>query len=81
MNQFLDGTGHVLNGHGGIDAVLVEQVDVVGSQTLQGSFGHFLDVLGAAVEFAGGLAVGVDVEAKLGGNDDPLAPGRERLTK
>ena len=36
-----------------------------------------LDVLGAAVEAAAGLAVRVEFEAELGGDDDLVAEGRE----
>jgi hypothetical protein len=58
--------------------VLVEQVDRVDAEALQAGVGDALDVVGAAVE-AGLLAVGVEREAELGGDDDLLAQRGEGL--
>jgi hypothetical protein len=58
--------------------VLVEEIDPIGIQPLERGFHDLLDVLGPAVQ-ASLLAVGVDVEPKLGGDHHLLADGRERL--
>lgn len=60
--------------------MLVEEVDDVGPETLQRCFGHLLDVLGPAVKALPRRgAAGAHVEAELGGDDDPVANGLERL--
>jgi hypothetical protein len=79
-NQFFHRSSHVLDGHVRIDAVLVEEIDVIGPQTFQGSVGNSLDVLGPTVgsctAFAG---VKIDVEAELCGNHNLVADWLERL--
>ena len=73
-----DGSGYVFNGHFGVDAVLVEEIDAVGLEALEGLFADLLDVLGFAVEGLGaGLAAGDAVEAELGGDNDLVAVRRE----
>lgn len=72
LGQLLDGAGDVLDGHLRVDAVLVEQVDGVHPQAAQGGVGDGADVLGSAGQAVLG-AVGVDVEAELGGDDDLVA--------
>ena len=56
------------------------QVDAVGVQAFEGCFGHLPDVDGLAVQPVA-LPGGVDVEAELGGYDDLVADGGERLAK
>ena len=51
-----------------IDAMLIEQIDVVGLQALERCFDDFANVLGTAVGCRN-FAV-PDVEAELGGDDD-----------
>ena len=65
-----DRAGHVLDRHGGVDAVLVEQVDAVGAEARQRGFHHLADVVRVAVEL--GRA---DAEAELGGDHDLVADG------
>jgi hypothetical protein len=48
-----EGADCVLDGRVRVDAVLVAEVDVIGSQPLQRSFDRGADVRGAAVEYAG----------------------------
>ena len=45
-DQALHRACDLLDGHLGIHTMLVEQVDVIGAEPLQGSFGNGLDVLG-----------------------------------
>ena len=79
-DELLDRAGDLLDRHVRVDAVLVEEVDVVGPQPLERGLGDLLDVLGAAVHAAlPGLDPGLEVEAELGGDHDLLAYGLERL--
>ena len=66
------GAHHVLDGHGGIDAVLIEEVDVVGGEAAQRALDGRADVRRAAVQ-PGDRAV-LDLEAELGRDDDAVAP-------
>ena len=75
VDEVLDSTGDVLDRHVGVDAVLVEQVDPLGVEPLQGVLGGGADVLGAAVQ-AGGAAAVVG-EAELGG-DHHVVPDSAR---
>jgi len=70
----------VLDGHIGIDAVLVEQVDHLDSQPLQRFFGHLPDAFGATVETVRtARAGGTKVVPKLGGDDDVFLERLQRL--
>jgi hypothetical protein len=60
--------------------VLVEQVDDIGVQPLQGSVCHVADMLRPAVH-AALAAFGIEVEAELRGDDDLVAERRQRLTE
>src|SRR5271165_2674314 len=78
LDQLAHGTGGVLDRDAGVDAVLVEQVDVVGAQSSQRSFHRGPDVRRAAGQ-ASLPAVVVEREAELRGDDDLVAYWRERL--
>ena len=58
-------------GTSGIDPVLVEEIDSLDPQPLQGVLGHLPDAIRAAVGLA--RSAGTEVEAELGGDDDILA--------
>ena len=74
LDEVFDGSGDVFDRDLGVDAVLVEQVDVVGAQPSQRALDGLGEVLGAAIEpGAGGAVV---AEAELGGNHDLIADGR-----
>ena len=78
-DQVADGACHVLNRHGRVNAVLVEQVNHLDTKPLQGRLGHGADTLGAAVH-AGLLAGrGINPEAELGGDHHPVPHRRQRL--
>src|SRR3546814_4363635 len=65
--------GHVLDRYVAVDAVLVEQIDVVGMQTPQRAFDGAANVFGSAVGAAErGFAL-LDVETELGGDDRAVA--------
>ena len=57
--------------------MLVIQIDAVGSEALQGSLNHSLDVLRSAVKKKAALFI---VEAKFGCDSDSVADRRERLS-
>ena len=71
---------HVLDRHRGVDAVLVEQVDVVGPEPAQRALDGLADVLRAAVH-AVDRALRVELEAELGRDDDAVARALERLER
>ncbi len=77
-NQVFHRTRHVLNRHVGINAVLIKEVDHLGSEAFQRGIGHLLDVLGPAVQ-AGAFSVFIDFEAKLCSDDDLAAERLESL--
>ncbi len=73
-------SGHVFDGHLGIDAVLIEQIDGIDAEALEGRLGHLANTLRAAVETLCAMAsVGIDVESELGGDDHLSAERREGL--
>ena len=79
LDELLDGAGDVLDGDVRVDAVLVEQVDGVGPQATQRALDGGADVVRSAAD-AGLLAVLVEGEPELGGDDDVLADRLQRLT-
>src|ERR1700675_3320043 len=79
-NQLLDRSCHVLDRYGRIDAVLIEEINAIGPQTLEASVRHTLDMLGLAICPATALAsFKIDVEAELRGNHHFVSDRLERL--
>lgn len=65
-DQVSYGACDLFDGLFGVDTVLVEQIDGVHLEALQGSLGHFFDVIGPAVEARPtALAVGMKLESEL----------------
>jgi hypothetical protein len=77
-NELLDSPGDLFDGHVGVDAVLVEQVDGVGAQTAQRAVDRRPDTVRSAGD-AGLVTVLVEGEAELGGDDDVAADRLQRL--
>ena len=76
MNKIFHGTGRLLDGGVGIDAVLIEKVDLIGLQALKGTFDDLLDVFGAAVGRCPlAIVARIGLKAKLS-RDDYLFPER-----
>ena len=50
LNQVPHSSSDVLDRNIRIDAVLIEEIDDIGSEALEGSLGDFLDVLGPAIQ-------------------------------
>jgi hypothetical protein len=74
LYQVFDGSGGILNGSVGVDAMLVEEVNGVRLQTRERGFNDQLNVVGVAVErcpFT--VVVGIGSESELGGDDDLFA--------
>src|SRR5687768_9947700 len=71
-----DQLGHspdnVFNRNSGIDAVLIEKIDVVSLQTAQRGLQHFADMVWPAVE-PRDLSLVVELEPELGGDNNPVA--------
>jgi hypothetical protein len=78
VDQLLDRAGDVFDRDVRVDAVLVEQVDVVRPEPLQRAVDARADGLGAAVE-AVFAAAAEEVEAELGRDHDLVAHRFERL--
>jgi hypothetical protein len=70
----------VLDRHGRVDTVLIEQVDVIGLQPTQRAFDDFANMPRPAVH-PGRDVVRVEFEAELGGDDHAVSPARELLER
>lgn len=79
-DQCLDRAGDILDRSIGVDAVLVEEIDDIGLQTLQRLVGHGAYLLRAAVH-AALAAIGIEVETEFRGDHHLLAKGGEGLSQ
>ena len=77
-DELAHGAGDILDRHRRVDAVLVEQVDVVGPQPLQRALDGRADVLRAAVGPASDLLAVLEPEAELGGDHHLVAAALKR---
>ena len=77
-DQLLDRARDVFHRHGRVDAVLIEQVDMVGPQALQRTLDYLADMRRPAIE-PDHLALLVDLEAELRANENPIANRLQRL--
>jgi hypothetical protein len=78
-DQILDGPRDLLDRDAGVDAVLVEEIDPIGAQPTQRGVDDLTNVIGLTVQPATLPGGRIDVERELGGDDDLVAEGRERL--
>ncbi len=78
FDQFADRAGHVSDRHGRIDAVLIEQVDIVGAKPAQRALYCLTDMVGPTVSFSADLLATLETKAKLGGDHHLVAPALER---
>jgi len=78
LNQILNRSRHVFDWHLRINAMLIEEIDVVGLQSLERRFGNLLDVLRPAIG-ADLLPVGIKFETELGGHHYLIANGSQRF--
>jgi hypothetical protein len=71
----------VLDRHGGIDPVLVEPIDVIGSESSEHAFRRDLDALGAAVQARATLSrIRINVPPGLPRDDDLVSDRSQSLT-
>ena len=75
-DQVLDRARHVLDRHVGIDTMLVQEIDAVGSEALERGIDHRLDVVGPAVETS---SAALEVEAEFGSDADAVTDWRQRF--
>ena len=81
-DEVFNGSGNVFNRHVGVDTVLIEEIDVIGSQPFQASVGHSFDMPRLAVGSWTPLAgFNIDVETELRGNHDLIADWLECFTQ
>ena len=73
--------GDILHRCVGVDAVLIEQVDMVGLEPLQRVLDRVLDILRPAGDVAGAARSALELEAELGGDDHLVAPALERAAE
>src|SRR5260370_40224350 len=78
LNQILDRPSNIFDSHVRVNPMLIEEIDVVGLQSLERRFGDLLDVLGPAIH-AELLAVGTKFETEFGGYHNLTAKGSERF--
>ena len=79
VDELLDGAGDLLDGDVRVDSVLVEQIDGVGPQATEGALDGGTDVIRSTGD-AGLLAVRIEGEPELGGDDDVVAHWLQCLT-
>src|SRR6185312_13734221 len=72
-DQVADGAGDIFDRHVGIDAMLVEQIDDLNTQSLQRSLGGLADGAWMAAQASVRLGRWIDCKAKLGRNSDLAA--------
>ena len=65
-DEIADGPGHILDRHGRIDAVLVQEIDLVGLEPGERSVDGFADRRRPAVAFGADLLAALDAKAELG---------------
>jgi hypothetical protein len=75
-DEFLHCSGHVFDGHVGVDTMLIEKVDHLGPQPLERFLDDYADALGPAVEAFVRVSVN---EAEFRGNHYVFAKRLQRL--
>jgi hypothetical protein len=62
LDQITDHVGHLLDRHGRIDVVLIEQVDIVGAKPAPGVFCHLMDMLRPTVPVDADLLIALETK-------------------
>src|SRR5947207_7683998 len=78
LNQVLHGSGHVLDWHRRINAMLIEQIDRIDLESPERCFGDLLDVFRPAI-CARLPSVSTKLETEFGGDHYLIANGSERF--
>src|SRR6266404_3478168 len=80
LDEFFDGAGGIFDGNIGIDAVLIEQVDDIGLETLERGLGDLPDVFRTTIQRTPtGSTIGIRLEPELGGDHHLVAKRSERI--
>src|SRR5437867_4154848 len=79
LNQVLHRSSHVFDWHVRINAMLIEEIDGIGLESLEGRFGDLLHVLRPTIRAA--LLVTRERESELGRDHHLITHGSERLAK
>src|SRR5438128_1771499 len=77
LNQVLHSSRHVFDWHVWINAMLIEQIDGIGLESLERRFGDLLDVFWPAIRAA--LLVTLELEPELGRDHHLITHGWERF--
>src|SRR5712692_10167931 len=78
LDQITYRAGHLLDRHGRIDPVLIEEIDVVGAEPAQGALHRLTDMLRPASSFGADLLAVLETKAKFGADYHLVAPALER---
>src|SRR5258708_27931768 len=78
LDQLTYRPGHLLHRHFWIDTVLIQQVNVIGLQSLERAFDGLTEILRPARCFGADLLSVLEPKAKFGGDDHLVAPVLER---
>jgi len=74
LDQLADSSSDVLNWNVRVNAVLIEKINAIGAQALEGGIRNLTDPFGTAVESLPARAsIRVEIETKFGGNYDLVA--------
>ena len=78
-DQFADGAGNIFDRHAGIDAMLVQQIDDLNTESLQRSLRGPADSVRIAAQAGVRLGGWIDCKAELGRNSDLVADVAQSL--
>src|ERR1700730_17571709 len=78
LDQITHRACHLLDRHGRIDTVLIEEIDIVGAEAAQRALHRLADLLRPAGSFGADLLSALKAKAKLGGDHHLVAPALER---
>src|ERR1700692_4579828 len=80
LNHILDRASNIFDRNVEVDTMLIEEIDGVNPQSLEGCLSDLPDVLGSAVQGAPLAAIpGISFPAELSRNNDPPAEWSERF--
>ena len=79
-DEVLHRSSHIFNRHRGIDAMLIVEIDHIGSKALERGLYHGLDMFGPAIQpLPPRASIGIEVEPELGRDHHLIAHRSQRL--
>src|SRR5712692_7096620 len=78
LDQLPYRAGHLLDRHGRIDTVLIEEIDIVGPKPTQGALHRLTDMLRPASSFGADLLSVLETKAKFGADYYLVVPALKR---